>query len=205
MKRCPLVRSYLNFESLQPPKNRAIKNILMGLFFLSNLAYAQEQKIIPSSKADFIGYWRIILIPDEFQKGTFKNSQMGYSAPCQFFVNYPDGSWLNTTVTNMAGAKESKDKCPKIKSELDVSLAFGDKSKFKWEQIREGYFHIHEASTKTASNPIGIVWKADKILAKTFFFGLTLGKGDLIMQIIKPVSQNRGEAIYAMVLRPLDN
>ena len=143
-----------------------------------------------------------MLIPNRLQT-KFKNEEMGYSDPCQFFVHNSDNSWSNVTVTNAASKAESVKQCPKSKITFEPHLVAQDPHKFKWEQLRDGLFYVFEASTRNMPNPNGIVWKADKILVDTSEIGVKLKKGDMIMQILRPVSQNQSEAVYTLVLRPL--
>lgn len=74
-------------------------------------AAAQGQKTRPATETDFTGYWRVVLIPNEVHGSAYKNEQMGYADPCQFLVHKPDGTWFNISVTNMAGAEESRRQC----------------------------------------------------------------------------------------------
>lgn len=58
-----------------------------GLYFLlavfSSVAMGQA-KTRPATEADFIGYWRIVLIANDKTGSRHKNEDMGYADPCQF-------------------------------------------------------------------------------------------------------------------------
>jgi len=181
-----------------------MKNILLSFLLISSHAFSQEQTISPANETDFAGTWRVVLIPNQFQKGQFKNEEMGYSDPCQFFINGHDKSWQNVSVHNGAGAEESKKQCPTTKAELTQNLITPDKSQFKWKALPNGvgYFYISENKSSK-----GVIWKADKVLTDmqtSTSIGVDLKGGDMLMQVIKPTSASGGEAVWSMVLRPLN-
>ena len=180
-----------------------LRNIIFALILVSCAASSQEQTTHAAGSQDFIGSWRVVLIPNNFQKSKFKNEEMGYSDPCQFFIHNSDNSWNNLTINNASGIQETIKQCPTSKAALAPYLTTQNPSQFKWEQMREGFFNISEANTKNSPSQNSIVWKADTVSADISLLGLKLKKGDMIMQIIKPVSQTRGEAVYSIVLRPL--
>src|SRR4051812_26732821 len=98
---------------------RALLGCLLA--FAATCVSAQG-KMVPASEAQFTGYWRIILIPDEIHKSSIKNASTGYDHPCQFFVHEAGGAWRSVTIGDPAGAEETKAACPVKKSQLAAAL-----------------------------------------------------------------------------------
>lgn len=191
-----------------------MKFVATLLFIVSTFASATEGKTRPASETDFVNYWRIILIPNELHKSEFKNENMGFSDPCQFLVLKSDGSWYNLTVSNMAGNEASRNKCPTRKSEIDLSLFAVGTSPHRWSKLpnRDGLFFVKDMSVTDPKEKLAFLWKVDLILediSSISIFGTDLKKGDMLMQLTKPINNNnigpmKIAPIWGMILRPLN-
>jgi hypothetical protein len=178
--------------------------VLLGLALVSDVA-AQGQKSRPASDADFTGYWRIVLIPNEVHGSPYKNEQMGYADPCQFLVHKADGTWFNITISVLAGEEESKRQCPTKQAGVDSAMFMQTQSPFRWHKAipnQDGLFFIRDTSPQTdPKKPVALLWKADYLLDDVPNMGWK--KGDLLMQI----TQRRGNniaPIWPMILRPVE-
>lgn len=176
------------------------------LLITAATASAQEQKTRPALEADFVGYWRIILIANEVHNSPLKNEKMGYSDPCQFFVHKPGGVWHNISITNVAGPDESKRQCPTQRSLVDVSLSAQPTSPFKWTKVpsQNGLFFIMDTSVTDPKAVSSLLWKADYVLEDIPAIpsiGFALKKGDLIMQLTRRLEGNRIAPVWPMILR----
>lgn len=181
------------------------------LVIFSAAASAQMPKTRPATESDFAGYWRIVLIPNDVHKSRFKNEQMGYSDPCQFFVHKPDGTWFNISVTNMGGAEESKRKCPTKRAAVDVSMVAQSQSPFKWNKLpnQNGLFFIRDTTPQAGpKKPVALLWKADYVLEDipaSPAFGVDVKKGDMIMQITQRMEGNNIAPVWPMILQPVED
>jgi hypothetical protein len=148
---------------------------------------AFAQKTRPATEADFTGYWRVVLIPDEVHKSRFTNQQVGYTAQCQYFVHRLDGAWLNVTLDGQ---------CPVKRSALEAGTALMY-SPFKWERVpgEDGLFFIRAPDN-------AVVWKADYVLEDMPGEVLLL-RGDLVMQLTEKTGPGMVAPVWPMVLRPL--
>jgi hypothetical protein len=185
--------------------------IAVLLLLLSTSAVAQAQRIRPATEADFIGYWRIQLVPNELHRSELQNEKTGYADPCQFFVHKPDGSWFNISHTNGAGVEETKRRCPATKrADIDLSLyvslhSFGKASPYKWSKMpnQDGLFYVRDMS---GAESRVVLWKADYILVdipESASRGYDFKKGDLLMQLTRRVNATSVTPIWPMVLRPV--
>jgi len=187
--------------------------IVTIVFSIVSTLAAAEGKTRPASEVDFIGYWRIIPIPNELSRSELKNENMGYSDPCQFLVHKLDGTWYNLTVSNAAGDEESKRKCLTKKSEVDLGLFSVGTSSHRWSKLpnRDGLFFVKDMSVTNPKEKSALLWKADLILEdipSIAIFGTDLQKGDMLMQLTKRVNDNnigsmKIAPIWGMILRPL--
>jgi len=155
------------------------------------LAFGQAMpKTRPATVADFMGYWRVVLIPDEVHKSRFTNKQVGYTDQCQYFVHRLDGAWLNVTLDGQ---------CPVKRSALEAGTALMY-SPFKWERVpgEDGLFFIRAPDN-------AVVWKADYVLEDTApaEAGVLLLRGDLVMQLTEKTGPGTVAPVWPMVLRPL--
>jgi hypothetical protein len=184
--------------------------IMLGAFLLSSCATKQTPqqplKLVPATSENFIGYWRINLIPNEKHKSQYKNENMGYSSPCQFFIHKPNGDWYNLTISNGAGDAESLRRCPNKKADIDLGMLALSMSKtsITWEKakLQDGLFYVtdHSPNGKT------LLWKADYVtvdVASEKTIGADLKKGDMFMQITKNQGGNNFAPVWPMVLRPV--
>lgn len=148
---------------------------------------AFAQKTRPATEADFTGYWRVVLIPDEVHKSRFTNKQVGYTDQCQYFVHRLDGAWLNVTLDGQ---------CPVKRSALEAGTALMY-SPFKWERVpgEDGLFFIRAPDN-------AVVWKADYVLEDLPGEVLLL-RGDLVMQLTERTGPGMVAPVWPMVLRPL--
>jgi len=151
------------------------------------LAFGQSAKTRPATVADFTGYWRVVLIPDEVHKSRFTNKQVGYTDQCQYFVHRLDGAWLNVTLDGQ---------CPVKRSALEAGTALMY-SPFKWERVpgEDGLFFIRAPDN-------AVVWKADYVLEDMPGEFLLL-RGDLVMQLTEKTGPGTVAPVWPMVLRPL--
>jgi hypothetical protein len=148
---------------------------------------ALGQKTRPATEADFTGYWRVVLIPDEVHKSRFTNQQVGYTSQCQYFVHRLDHAWLNVTLDG---------DCPAKRSALEGGTALMY-SPFKWERVpgEDGLFFIRAPDK-------AVVWKADYVLEDMPGEVLLL-RGDLVMQLTERTGPGLVAPVWPMVLRPL--
>ncbi len=152
------------------------------------LAFGQA-KTRPATEADFTGYWRVVLIPDEVHKSRFTNRQVGYTDRCQYLAHRRDGAWFNVT---LEGA------CPAKRSALEGGTALMY-SPFRWERVpgKEGLFFIRNAGE-------AVVWKADYVVEDSPPDSeVMLLRGDLVMQLTERTGPNTVAPVWPMVLRPL--
>ena len=176
------------------------------LLFVNASAVAQV-RTQPATESNFIGYWRILLVPNEIHKSEMQNEKTGYADPCQFFIHKPDGTWFNISINNGAGVEETKRRCPGMKrADIDLSLyAVRNVSPYKWTKMpnQDGLFYV-----KNASNPESraLLWKADYILVdipESMNRGYDLKKGDLLMQLTRRVNATSVAPAWPMILRPV--
>jgi hypothetical protein len=176
---------------------------------LSVVAAAQTQKTRPATEADFTGYWRIVLIPNEVHRSRFKNEEMGYADPCQFLVHKPDGTWFNISVTNMAGPEESRRQCPTTRAGVDTAMFAQTQSPFRWSKLpnQNGLFFIRDTRPQTdPQKPVALLWKADYVLEDVpgnAAFAFDLKKGDVLMQMTQRMGGNNIAPVWPMLLRPV--
>ena len=177
----------------------------VSLLFVWGVA-AQGRKTRPATEADFTGYWRIVLIPNEVHGSPYKNEQMGYADPCQFLVHRPDGTWFNITISNMAGAEESRRQCPTKQAGVDAAMFAQTQAPFRWHKAtpnQNGLFFIRDTTPQTdPKKPVAFLWKADYMLDDSPDLGLK--KGDMLMQITQRTGGNSIAPIWPMILRPLE-
>ena len=178
---------------------------LVFLISVGKLASAAEQPTHPANESEFVGYWRIILIDNDLHKSAIKNEQTGYSDPCQFFINLPDGSWLNISPTIVRGEKATKINCPSGKNEIDklIPVSLSVSQHFKWSKLNKqnGLFYISDPATKN-----GLLWKADYVaedLPAVEKCGFDLKKGDMIMQLARRLGPAEIAPVWPMILRPV--
>jgi hypothetical protein len=181
--------------------------IFIAIFLLGDLSHAQAQKFRPATEADFVGYWRITLVPNEMHKSEFKNEQTGYSDPCQFFIHKKDGNWFNMSSNNGAGVEETKRLCPnKKRSDLDLSIsAIRNETPYRWKKYtnQDGLFLVSDPS-RPGSLPV--LWKADLVLVdipESAARGYDFKKGDLLMQLTRRINATTVAPVWPMVLRPV--
>lgn len=168
---------------------------------------AQEQQFRPARDVDFIGYWRIQLVPNEMHRSEFKNEQMGYSDPCQFFIHRQDGSWFNVSSNTGAGVEETKRKCLAMKkADVDQLLySVGNQPPYRWRKMQnqDGLFYVGDPSKAESET---LLWKADAVLVdipESAARGYDFKKGDLLMQLTKRINATSVAPVWPMVLRPL--
>ena len=179
------------------------------LFFFSTLALAQApmQKIRPATDTDFPGYWRVVLTPDELHKQV-PNEAMGFSEPCQLVIHQSDGTWRKMSIASGAGDDETKRQCPPSRSLIDQILLTQAASPFRWSKQpnQDGYFFVRNISITDPTAVAAHLWKADYV-AEDFpsagFLGFDLKKGEMLMQLTKPLGNNRFVPVWSMVLRPI--
>jgi len=161
--------------------------LLLALLVLAPLAAAGQVKTRPATEADFTGYWRIVLIPDEVHKSRFTNKQVGYTDRCQYIVQRPDHAWYNVTLDGQ---------CPARRSALEQGTALMY-TPFKWERVagEDGLFFIRSAND-------AMVWKADYVL-EDMDGDVLLLRGDLVMQLTEKTGPGTVAPVWPMVLRPL--
>lgn len=179
------------------------------IFSISSLAKSPLTQ--PATETQFSGYWRIVLIPNDIHKKKFKNEELGYSDPCQFFVHKPDGTWFNISITNMAGADESVRKCPNNSAALEQVILSRPQSEYRWSKFlnRDGLYLIKDTTPNTdTKKPVALIWKSDYILTDipaSPSFNFELKKGDLFMQLMQPTEDHRLAVAWPMILRPIEN
>ncbi len=163
-----------------------MKLLVLLAALLPLLAFGQA-KTRPATEADFTGYWRIVLIPDEVHHSRLTNKQVGYADRCQYFVHRRDGAWLNVTLDGQ---------CPAKRSALEGGTALMY-SPFKWERVpgEEGLFFIRSPDQ-------AVLWKADYVL-EDMESDVLLLRGDLVMQLTERTGPGTVAPVWPMVLRPL--
>ena len=172
------------------------------LFFSVQMALAQEEKPLRSAtEAEFVGYWRIMLIPDEKSNLRVRNKDTGLADPCQVLIHRQDGFWFNITVSNGAGEEESRRRCPALtRKDVDLYLAAARAPKrFKWKKLTPSVFEIQDEITKDKRYWVADFTTRDASLPNFF----DLKQGDLVMNMAIPAPDGRVVTAWRMVLRPI--
>lgn len=184
------------------------------LYFLllafSSLASAESSKTHPATESEFVGYWKIKLIPNEKHRSQFKNEDVGYSEKCQFLIFTPNGEGNSITFTNISGEEPSAENCTSNKSDIDLGLISPTQvvKGTEWQKVpkQEGLFFTKDHSKTDTTAAIALLWKVDYVLEDietTSAFGFNLKKGDMIMQVTRRLSDNSVAPVWPMVLRPV--
>jgi hypothetical protein len=181
--------------------------VAVFLLLLASSVPAQGQKTRPATEADFTGYWRVVLIPDDVHKSRFKNEDTGYANPCQFLIHKADGSWHNISIHNAAGAEESLRQCPTSRTAVDVFLV-APTSRFRWNKLpnQHGLFWTIDTASTAPQSRSALLWKSDVVLTDipgSPAFDFDLRRGDLIMQLTRLLGGTNIEPVWPMVLRPV--
>lgn len=184
------------------------------LYFLllafTSLASAQPNKTHPATESEFIGYWKIKLIPNEKHRSQFKNEDVGYSEKCQFLIFKPNGEGNSITFTNISGEEKSPETCTFHKSDIDLGLISPTQAikRSEWQKVpkQEGLFFTKDPAKTDIKAPTALLWKVDYVaedIDTTVAFGFGLKKGDMIMQVTRRLSDNSVAPVWPMVLRPV--
>lgn len=183
--------------------------LALSLSLLGSGASAQTG-MRPASEADFTGYWRILLIPDEVHGAELRNEQIGFTGPCQFFVHRADGQWHNISIGHNAPREEALRHCPTRRAELEAVLAAnraraGD---YAWRRMNP-LLPLYLIEDRGPGGKT-MAWKADHVeteLPPGPRIGFALHKGDLLLQHARLATTLDGlpsiELVWPMVLRPL--
>ena len=187
--------------------------IFLFLLFTSTASFSQERQVIRhAEQSDFVGYWRVFLIPDEkrLHPNVF-NKDVGFAGSCRFVVHKPDGAWFNVTINNGSGEEETKLRCPSISTkDIDqavISTNLLSPSQIKWTKLQTPLFAVENLSSKNR-----VIWIADYVTEDTSDYvtdGVSIAnffdfkKGDLIMDRAVPIGQGQIKAVWRMVLRPV--
>lgn len=180
--------------------------IAFFLLLTATAAHAQTFKTHPAQAGELVGYWRIMLIPNDKTHSPIRNEETGYADPCQFLVLRDDGTASNITIASINADEESRRKCPDHKKDIDAATWLsGGRNNLSWkmnEKIK-GVFMLIE---KAKSN--GQMWKADFVeedFDTSSRLSFPLKGGDLILQLLKKVNENTVGPIWPMVLRPVSD
>ena len=178
-----------------------IKWILLLLMGIAATCGAQEKALRPAQDTEFIGYWRIMLIPDEKSNLKIQNRETGFSDPCQVLVHKADGGWFNITISNLAGDEASRRQCDALKKkDVDASPALlGARNRFTWKRATPQVFEVEDVTSKAKR-----YWLADYVTKDTSapnYFDFKLG--DLVMSMALPTGDGRVAIAWRMVLRPI--
>lgn len=183
---------------------------LPWLLLTLSLAASAQTGMRPAGAADFTGYWRVLLIPDEVHRAELRNAQIGFTGPCQFFVHRPDGRWYNISIDHNAALEESRRNCPTRRAELDTVLAANQArtGNYAWRRMGS-LLPIYLIEDRSPGGKT-MAWKADYVesdLPPAPGIGFALTKGDLLMQHARLATTLDGapsiELVWPMVLRPL--
>lgn len=186
--------------------------LFVYIFFLaiSNLTFAQSNKTHPATESEFVGYWKIKLIPNEKHRSQFKNEDVGYSEKCQFLVFKPNGEGYSIIFTDPSGQEKSSETCSFRRSDIDLELRLPTQAakRSEWKKVPkpEGLFFTKELPEADPKASIALLWKVDYVLEDidtTKAFGFDLKKGDMIMQVTRRLSDNSVAPVWPMVLRPV--
>lgn len=177
--------------------------LLVLLFMLPRAGLAEEQKLRSATAAEFVGYWKIVLIPNEVHGSPVKNEQMGYSGPCQFLVLRADGNWFSVNITNMAGDEQSKRQCPTKRAEVDTSLLGQQQSRYRWSIFPNlsGMFVQSDTAPQSPQAKSMLLWKADLVLEDVPSLGMR--KGDMLLQVARQTAGGQFAPVWPMILRPI--
>jgi hypothetical protein len=160
--------------------------------------FAQWDGTRPATEKDFIGYWKIVLIPDEIQKSRIKNKDIKLysSPPCRFLSHRPNGDWTNFSASSPAGDEATQRNCDKRLSAIKFAAESSGQAEYRWERMRgdEGLFFLLRASPK---QPVEI-WKVETVTdaakLKVDWGVSELKDGDLLVQLMFP-RENSGSRI----------
>jgi hypothetical protein len=184
------------------------------LYFLllafTSSASAQSDKTHPATESEFIGYWKIKLIPNEKHRSQFRNEDVGYSEKCQFLIFKQNGEGRSITFTNISGEETSPENCTLHKSDIDLGLISSTQviNHSEWQKVpkQEGLFFTKDSAKTDSKASVALLWKVDYVLEDidaTTAFGFNLKKGDMIMQVTRRLSDNSVAPVWPMVLRPV--
>lgn len=180
-----------------------MKHILtLLLILISSVSAAEDMKVLrPAEESEFVGYWRIILIPDEKMNLKIRNKDTGFADSCQFLIHKPDGYWFNITMTNGAGDEEAKRRCPTTsKEDVDLLLfAAQAPNRYKWRKLNTPMFIVEDTLSK--GHQAWAVDYATKDASLPNYFDFE--KGDLVMNMAMPVGPSQVVLAWRMVLRPV--
>lgn len=190
--------------------NSFLYAFMLALTCFTNLSEAAGVKMHMASESDFVGFWRIMLIPNELSRSELKNEVSGYSDPCQFFIHLSSGKWVNLTVLTSIKDSEGKEvklkDCPATKSELEPNLTAvnATSSEYVWhiQKGSDGFFWVKKANSQVGD----FLWRAviiDENISRPDIFGFDLVQGDMTMNLMRRRVDGKIEAFWGMVLRPL--
>jgi len=184
--------------------------IYVLLIAVSSAAFGQDDKTHPATESEFVGYWKIKLIPNEKHRSQFKNEDVGYSEKCQFIIFKHGGEGHSITFRNAAGEEKTSETCSIRKSDIDLGLLFPSQAaqRSEWQKVpkQEGLFFTKDSSKTDSKVPSALLWKADYVtedISTVGAVGFDLQKGDMIMQVTRRLNDNSIAPVWPMVLRPV--